>query len=135
MELYGIEELLPFPRKVHPKGGCRADPHINVFEGASSGLCQMDESFPDGTEGILGEVDEGRTRLTDGEMPEGRRIAANSTGKLETGPGLAGFGDSADEADTGFCPQCLDQPALRLGNILELMGMENGKDVRSLSML
>ncbi len=118
----GIGETLAVGFEIEAQAGC--GDHLNVEGGefGSGGRTDAFEAPADDVKRVLGGIEQDAAGAGHGEAAQTGDARGDGDGQIEGEERFAAFGFPADDADGFFRPQSLDEPAVLLGAIGEVVG-------------
>lgn len=123
----GPRETLLIGREIEPDGGCGDDVDIESREVERAMHADGTDALTDARERVLGEVDEGRAAIIDGEAIEKGRARCDADGHVEPEPALRAFGLSPAEPDGLVSPHVSDEPVRAGLESGQIAGTDDGE--------
>ena len=97
---------------VEPQRGRCDDVQVELVELEAACVAERCDALSDHRQGVLSEVDEGRSWASDIEASEARDARGDRGCHLERQPRFRGLRSPTQHADTLLCPEGIDEPAV-----------------------
>ena len=117
--LHGLQEAGAVLAMVEAQDGDVDDGDVEGVEGSAGGPADTLQPGPHDVACILGTEQQDGSFEGGGEVAEAGDAGGDGDGEIESEEGLAALGLAADDADTLFAPQGVDEPLLAAGTLLE----------------